>query len=115
MYLGRPLLAGASKYLGKALNTGKYLGKVLPQISKGLTTVQRLASSSALQQAGQKVGIGSSVFQKIGNAAGTASQIAQSLPGVGNDVRAGLTAANASLTPARRSIGELYKTANSGN
>jgi hypothetical protein len=114
-WIGKSLLAGASKYIGKAIKAGSYVGKAIPQISKGLTHVQRLASNSAIQQAAGSIGIGPSVFNRVGSIAGTANTVLGAVPGVAADVRAGLTAAGASLTPARRSIGELYQRANSAN
>jgi hypothetical protein len=113
-FLGQALKAGAQKYLGKAIRAGAYLSKAAPQISKGLTQVQRLASSSALQQAGKSIGIGPSVFNKVNQIAGAGSAIAAGLPSVAGDVRAGLMAASSNLTPARRSIADLYQKANSG-
>jgi hypothetical protein len=114
-FIGKALLSGASKYVGKAIRLGSYVGKAIPQISKALTQVQRLASTSAVQQAGKSIGIGPSVFNRVGQIAGTANTVIGQVPGVAADVRAGLTAASASLTPARRSIGELYQRANGGN
>jgi hypothetical protein len=113
-FIGQALKAGAQKFLGKAVRAGAYLGKAAPQISKGLSQVQRLASSSALQQAGKSIGVPTSVFNKVGQIAGAAGTIAGGLPGVAGDVRAGLTAASSNLTPARRSIADLYQKANSG-
>jgi hypothetical protein len=114
-FVGKALLSGASKYIGKAIRAGSYVGKAIPQISKGLTQVQRLASNSAIQQAGKSIGIGQSVFNRVGQIAGTTNAALGAVPGVAADVRAGLTAANANLTPARRSIGELYQRAYGGN
>eukprot|EP00953_Heterococcus_sp_UTEX-ZZ885_P029442 15623-Heterococcus_DN1.PRE.2 len=115
MFLGKALLAGSSKFLGKALRTGQYIGKAIPQISKGLSQVQRFASSGAVQQAGKAIGIGPSVFQKVGQIAGSTNAAVSALPGVAADVRAGLTGASSSLTPARKSIADLYQKANSTN
>jgi hypothetical protein len=111
-FLGRALASGAQKYLGKAIRAGQYLGKAIPHISKGLSQVQRLASNSAVRDAGQSIGIGASVFNKVGQIAGTTNSVVNSLPGVAGDVRSGLTATGAALTPARRSIAELYQKAN---
>jgi hypothetical protein len=111
-FIGKALVSGAQRYLGKAIRAGAYLGKVAPQVSKGLTQVQRLASSSAVQQAGKQIGIGPSVFNKVGSIAGSASSVVSALPGAAGDTRAGLTAAGAALTPARRSLAELYQKAN---
>lgn len=115
MFLGKALLAGGSKFLGKSIRAGQYIGKALPQISKGLSQVQRLASSAAVQQAGKAIGIGPSVFNRVGSIAGSTNAAVSALPGVAADVRAGLTGASASLTPARRSIADLYQKANGTN
>jgi hypothetical protein len=113
-FLGQALRAGAQKFLGKAIRAGHYLGRAAPHISKGLSQVQRLASNSAVQDAGKSVGIGPSVFNKIGAIAGSTNSALSALPGVANDVRAGLTGASTAFTPARRSIADLYAKANSG-
>jgi hypothetical protein len=112
-FLGKALRAGAQKYLGKALRTAAYIGKVTPQISKGLSQVSRLASSAAVQDAGRAVGVGPSVFNRVGAIAGSTSNALNALPGVAGDVRSGLTGAAQALTPARRSIADLYAKANS--
>jgi hypothetical protein len=83
-----------------------------PQISKGLSQVSRLASSAAVQDAGRAVGVGPSVFNRVGAIAGSTSNALSALPGVAGDVRSGLTGATAALTPARRSIADLYAKAN---
>jgi hypothetical protein len=115
MFLGKSLLSGASKFLGKSLKLGQYIGKAIPHISKGLSHVQRLASNSAIQDAGKSIGIGPSVFQRVGQIAGSTNTAVSGLPGVAADVRAGLTAAGTSLTPARRSIADLYQRAHATN
>ena len=115
MFLGKSLLAGASRFLGKAIKAGHFIGKSIPHISKDLSHIQRLASNSAVQDAGKSIGIGPSVFQKVGQIAGSTNVAVSGLPGVAADVRAGLTGAATSLTPARRSIADLYQRANASN
>ena len=81
-FIGKSLLAGASKYIGKAIKAGSYVGKAIPQISKGLTHIQRLASNSAIQEAGKSIGIGPSVFNRVGSIAGTTNTVLGAVPGV---------------------------------
>ncbi len=107
-FIGKALAAGASKFIGRAVKASQFVGKSIPQISKGLAGAQRFASNSAVQKAGQAIGIGPNVFAKVGSALGTLNSAAQLAPSVANDARAAL----GSLAPAKRSIADLYQAAN---
>lgn len=114
-FLGRALTQGASKFIGRAVKASQFVGRAVPTISKGLQSAQRFAHNSAVQQAGQAIGIGPSVFNKVGAAIGHVNSAVNLAPSVVGDARAALTQAHHTLQPAKRSIAELYQQANGVN
>lgn len=108
MFLGKVLNAGA-RFIGKAQTAGRFLGKVAPQLSRSLSTIQQASSNQAIRDLGQKAGIKPKFFNQVGNIASGVNQAVSLAPGVAADIQNAFSTARTNLAGSQRSIADLYR------
>lgn len=100
--------SGATRFLSRSAPAISYLSRNAP---RAFATAAAVASNPVAQQVAQKIGVGPQVMRGLAAGANNVASAINLMPGAVRDMRAAAQGAMQAADPARRSLAELYRTA----